>query len=277
MQLIRNKAVLSRSSEPLGVEVEVEFNENCEVPIVKGWVREYDGSLRGYSAEYVFAGPAEREEALKRIDALYYALDHSKIKDSTRTSTHVHINVQSCSEAEILNMVFIYWIFEKELMQIFCEKERVGNLFCLDLQHGEDLLERIKRFISGHGNVFERYASVNLASLYKYGSIEFRALQGFPSIEILYRWIDVLLSIRDFGLSFQNPKNMLEWIAKRDFSSLWSEIFKDICFTNKNDFNEYTKSILPVLYNLVAKFNWEKYAENYEEEGVFLESPLTNI
>jgi hypothetical protein len=66
--LVRDIFALDKTEGLIGLEIEVEANNLPDR--VPGFHREYDGSLRGESAEFVFRGPVGRKEAEDRVQEL---------------------------------------------------------------------------------------------------------------------------------------------------------------------------------------------------------------
>src|SRR5690242_19109605 len=83
------------SGDKFGLELELEGRNVAMADVaVKGWGRHQDGSLRGESVEYTTIGAVTFENAKKLVTDLFKKFEENKvkIKDSIRTSTHVHLN-----------------------------------------------------------------------------------------------------------------------------------------------------------------------------------------
>jgi hypothetical protein len=111
----------------------------------------------------------------------------------------------------------------------------------LRLQDAEGMLEYVTSFIKGGlkdlMNLYRedniRYAAMNLAAIKKYGSIEFRSMRGTMDVDILWQWINALMSIRTFAVNQANPMDIYEMfmsLGPEDFLKkvlgVWSEHFK---------------------------------------------------
>jgi Putative amidoligase enzyme len=191
-----------------GVEIECEGND-LQVAPEEWWKTEYDGSLRGrfpdQAAEYVFKRPMKYGEAVKAIEALNEAQANAKLNFSFRTSCHVHVNVMDCTEDQITNLIYTYYLLENVLLR-YCGEVRIGNRFCLRLGDAEEQLTHVVTHImrgfrsSAHfeGNRV-RYAALNLAAIGKYGSIEFRGMRGTMDPNVLLPWIRALGSIKTYA------------------------------------------------------------------------------
>lgn len=203
----------------VGIEIEVE-GENlpwCE----KFWKNEEDGSLRGpETREYVLSKPMTLKEArvaLKYLDAQYKEKD-SVVHDSVRAGVHVHINVQKLNMIELYNFMTLYLVLEEVLVK-FCGPYREGNLFCLRACDADYLLDQLQ--LSAETKRFDnlvsdqlRYASMNVKALGTYGSLEFRAMRGTRDLDLIYKWAEVLLSLREAALTYENPQKIIEGFSE---------------------------------------------------------------
>ena len=165
-----------------------------------------DGSLRGPSAEYVLKQPLSFEQFKER--AFPYLTKNirkckAKTKMSGRCSTHIHINVHDLYLYQVWAFVALYYCYEDVAMQI-AGQERAGNLFCVGASNSS-FIEKVMvdKTVIANTTMNTKYAAVNMSSVGKFGSLEFRALRGTISHEVVYAWIDFLLKIKEYvkGLS----------------------------------------------------------------------------
>ncbi len=206
----------------LGIEIEVE-GKNLNAVHDNFWHSEDDGSLRGYypetRAEYVLNEPIKPDEVVPALQQLVAALPDAKFDFSYRTSVHVHVNVQELNHTQILNMIYTYLVLEEPLMT-YCGKFRKGNRFCLRLADAEGLLDSIQKMVKDRNTFYAqvgenfRYSAINLASLQKYGSIEFRGMRGNIEIPVIHTWTRALLAIKDFAEAQESPKTILALLEK---------------------------------------------------------------
>lgn len=218
-----------------GVEIEVEGAELVEVND-KYWNSVHDGSLRGESFEYVFKKPLIQKDSDKALESLKESLKNSTLKFSFRTSVHVHVNVQELEYKQLLNMIYTYLLIEEPLMT-FCGKERKGNRFCLRLQDAEGILDtlipmfRVMDYIGGIREDAIRYSAINLAALQKFGSLEFRAMQGNLDVKRISTWTKALFNLREFSKSIENPRNVLEIFNNNKPEDFLKLVLKDVAPT----------------------------------------------
>lgn len=207
-QIFEILGLLEKTAGLFGVEIEVE-GENLLMLNTKGWRTEDDGSLRGsfpdQKAEYVFERPLSMTKSVTAIKDLAEHLKDSKLDFSFRTSVHVHLNVQELTEDQFFNLVYTYFLLENSLSNLWGE-ERKGNRFCLRLSDCDGLWETLVGLFGGGITALKRYrqeeirySALNLASVYKYGSLEFRGMQGNLNVERLSEWLKILKCMYDFS------------------------------------------------------------------------------
>lgn len=204
----------------IGVEIEV---EGIGLPLLdRYWNNEEDGSLKGESREYVLKKPstlAEVRDALDYLDINYKA-NKSIVTDSIRAGVHIHINCQKLTMTQLYNFMVIYLILENVLVK-WCGDYRQGNLFCLRACDAEYLLTEIaaaandkkKMYVRRFRTDNLRYASMNVKALGDYGSLEFRAMRGTRDLDLIYKWAETLLGLREFACSFDNPQSIIEMFS----------------------------------------------------------------
>jgi len=200
-----------------GVEIEVEGDRLCAP--TPGWRSTRDGSLRGHypdqACEYVFEKPETLASATRMIHQLNNEMYRtgSRLNFSFRTSTHVHINVQPLTYPQFLTFLYTSILLENVLMN-FCGQERVNNRFCLRIRDAEFYIEQLKnvfRSVQGCYPIREdalRYSAINIGSVPKYGSVEFRGMRGTLDKGVLIPWLKILYAIREFAVNQDNPHNV---------------------------------------------------------------------
>ena len=200
----------------VGVEIEMEgSNIPREDLTPPQWRKEVDPSLRGESAEYVLRRPLNLGELGEAFEALQKMFDEQKtvFYPTYRAGIHVHVNVQHLTPTQLVTFVCSYLVMEEVLLR-FCDKSRLGNHFCLRMSDASYSLDRLVRFIETQDlSVLNdedlRYASINLTSLFKYGSVEFRALESTLDYARIMTWAGVLIRLRDYAAGLSSPVDLL--------------------------------------------------------------------
>lgn len=199
----------------LGIEIEVEGNN---LPMcAKYWNNERDGSLKGdETREYVLKVPSTLEGvhiALSYLESRY-VYNNTTVDESIRAGVHVHVNCQKLSMTQLYTFMCVYLALENVLVK-WCGQSREGNLFCLRSSDAEMCLSQIrlaaitKEFRAVLFSDDLRYASMNVKALGDYGSLEFRSMRGTRDLGLVYRWAKVLLGLREFSKTFNDPSEVI--------------------------------------------------------------------
>ena len=211
-----------------GVEIEVEGN-NLPFP-EEYWNCERDGSLRGEAIEYVLRKPLNMPELRKALEFLdsCYKKNNTQVNESVRAGVHVHVNVQELSMIELFSFITAYIILEDLLIK-YCGEYREGNLFCLRAKDAEYLLYIIEQAVQTKDyrmfdNDILRYSSMNVCSLRRYGSLEFRAMRGTRDLSLIGDWAEMLVGIRDAAVKFESAKQVVEFFNE-DGAESFLEVF----------------------------------------------------
>lgn len=216
----------------IGIEIEMEGNRGFPVP-PSDWVTHADGSLRGYSVEYVSNGPVPFQNLSTHLANLKKTLEASKIKihHSFRAGVHCHINVRDFNIEQIASFACLYYIFEHALVK-YCGDSREGNHFCLRIEDAEAPIFFLLRALRNEDfDIFStdnlRYASLNLSSINRHGSLEFRAMETLPTLEKILPWATILYKFKEYAressrkeyakdISLLGPEGFLERIIGKE-------------------------------------------------------------
>ncbi len=235
--LIRPTIGFDKYPDGYSLEIEAEFTHDV-IPIQNGWTVKRDGSLRGFGYEYISNKPLQGEKLYTSVRKLLAHDDFVKYYDpSHRTSTHVHCNVQSWSQDKLYKVLLTYYLCEP-LLTRWGGNQREGNLFCLRLCDAERNLDAVKMVIDENWHKLHRtfdlykYAALNIASIARLGTIEFRQMRGTNDPELIIKWIQKIDGVIKFAEGFDNIESILE-----------TYINDPVAFINKATDNTY-----PVAY-----------------------------
>ena len=253
-----------------GVEIEAE-GAGLDIPENKVWRQEADGSLRAKPecCEYVFKEPLSYEDSITAVGWLnaQHKKNGTVLNWSFRCSTHVHLNVQEMELSALLRLVYLYYIFENLLVK-WSGEEREGNRFCLRLKDSSEIpfvVENIFRnSLRGVNENQVRYSALNLGSLIKYGSVEFRSLSGTTDRERLSKWLNGITNLRDYAVQAKSLQELFEK-AKGNLNAFGKEVFGEF-------FSElrYMNWEFDALYNMSLCINFiPLYEEVLENEKDF--------
>lgn len=200
----------------IGVELEVEGERLFDDPATKAFAAVHDGSLRG-GMEYVLKKPLDHAVALNACKALFKEMDarEARTNYSFRTSTHVHLNVLDMETSQVMNLIYLYMLVEPMMMNCVAEHRR-GNRFCLRFFDSEALSVKFADIIRDFHRIYHlsqdeyKYSALNLATLAKYGTVEFRALEGTRDEAKLESWFKTITNLRSVALEFENLRQIHE-------------------------------------------------------------------
>jgi hypothetical protein len=232
-------AVRAKTGDLYGIELECEGRNvdwDRTPDITKSWSPHRDGSLRnnhGEACEWVFKGPATYKKSCERVGLLFDYFDkrEAQLVPSNRTSTHIHFNMGDKHGYQFVNLFILFTIFE-DLLDRFCGEDRKGNLFCLSSRHAEEQLEWFKaacfeRFALNFREE-QRYCSLNLASINKFGTVEFRGMRGVDNREDMLAWLSIVRELCEYACyKMRNPITIIEQISIKTPRMFLSEIFSE--------------------------------------------------
>jgi hypothetical protein len=217
----------------MGIEIEVE-GTNLPLETVY-WDGEYDGSLDyNNSREFVLRKPMSLlgvYNAVTEISKVFKAKG-TVVNSSIRAGVHVHVNMQDSTKNELFNFIVLYAIFEDVLLKR-CGKFRKGNLFCLPLASSDNVWGVIRqaaendRWLGEFNDDNLRYCALNVVSLHKYGSLEFRAMRTPKQMGSVYQWAKLLLSMKKYSAQFNNPMEIINMLESLGVNRFYDEVFSE--------------------------------------------------
>lgn len=254
-----------------GIEIEVEGSGvtlNTPKLPVHEWKVVADGSLRGESFEAVQREPKGLTESCAAVKNFYEVItaNGAKIHDSMRAGLHIHLNCQNITLKRMFTFMTAYYCIEDMLVDYLGE-ERAGNLFCLRLSDAEDISFAIanclkKESLGAIGyftNDNLRYAAMNLVSLSKFGTLEFRAMRTPTTAEPVIEWLKILDRLYLGSKKFDNPAALISAMSangeKEVLSSLLPEDFAKKLF-NRPDFEDSLYKAIRNIQHWVFRTNW---------------------
>ena len=233
----------------MGIEVEVDRSPGDSShswifpDTVAGWRRTSDGSLRN-GVEYVLECPKAGKDLTTAILNLF---QEGVFGRQTTSSTHVHLDMLEADTTSGMMQAMVLLVYATE-DTIFALSDP-GREFCGFTNKlntvGEDLLAYVLqdnidddsgRALSNYSSA-GRYYGLNLMSLVKYGSLEFRYFPTATSHQELIDWVQLVQSYKravfDLG-SIEGVKHMLR--SEDSYSEFvttyfkqWAEWFFKVC------------------------------------------------
>lgn len=208
---------------------------NLNIGGTDNWTLHDDGSLRPNPErmEYVLARPIPRKEVSTILNELQIALarNSAKLNPSDRCGVHIHVNCQDLTPMQVISFISTYLILEEPMVK-WCGEEREGNLFALRAKDAEWIISALIRSIQdGNFNSFNsemRYSSVNVAAILKFGSLEFRALNTPKDFSVINTWVDMLMRIKDYSMTYKQPRDIVEAVSAGGFSRFPKQVLGDM-------------------------------------------------
>ena len=198
---------LEETKGNIGIEVETEFDGpfsgiDSSPNTTKYWKDTKDNSLKGYSTEYVLKKPVNYKSVPEVVNILCKHINslESNMKPSIRTGIHIHINMQDSLIKDVFKFLIVYYCLETILTNN-CGENRQGNLFCLRTRDAEYVIEQLKMAVTADDIYLLRtddlrYTSLNIQSLFSFGSLELRSLATTKNLDNIVEWAEVLKSIK---------------------------------------------------------------------------------
>lgn len=206
----------SRTPGPAGdVGIELELEGRLSAPSDKSlWEVKGENSLRKGGLEFVLKKPVLMAGLAKALQELSdEVLSKSTPMLSIRCSTHMHVNVLKLRARDIVSALFGYYLIEEVLLATQSPNRR-GNLFCLRMSDAEEIAAALMAAIQSNGLFSSfgldqyKYAALNLASMSRFGSLEFRFLDPIVDTILLEVWARLFYNLIQ-NASKMTPKDLL--------------------------------------------------------------------
>lgn len=212
-------------NQNIGVEVEVE-NVKQDVEqmqerrdLLKLWDIHDDHSLRDNGLEFVTHGPLFGDDLDGALDNLVTIAQKMKWRGSERTGIHIHMDMRDCDQTELIMLSCLYAICERPLFHWIGE-HRLENIYCLPWFRAQDNLKYVAALGMTNGDgiqdavsKLQRYSALNLASLSKYATVEYRHMDTQLDAPRIKTWINLLMCMkkytRDFYKDHDNAQQLL--------------------------------------------------------------------
>lgn len=197
----------------VGVEAELERTRGKQISGL--WLTKADGSLHDDGLEYVFSYPLYGQDIVDALHILEQEFSANPPSVGVDTSLHVHVDVRDLTSEQLGKMILLYIIYEQVLFN-YCAPEREDNVFCLSVERQKSLLSMYNQLYSallrgetggmrlGTGQM-PRYMGMNVSSINKFGTLEFRGHRGEWRAAPILRWINILLCLKRAAMDDSIP------------------------------------------------------------------------
>lgn len=218
----------------VGVEIEVEGMSHVNL---SSWNTVAEHSVRGF--ELVLRQPMRKFELSAALEELNDVTWSSRAF-SERTSVHVHIDIRDMTFDQLMNFITLSAMFEKVLYN-YVDSSRTANHFCWAMSDCEQMVQSLRELNTAalrrrESDIYNmlrhtfslgsyKYAGINLASISRYGSLEFRMHHGTADTKELIRWINILLKIKEYAMGEERtPSNILSTKQNAGIDSIFLDV-----------------------------------------------------
>jgi hypothetical protein len=227
-----------KSTSYIGVEVEVERTPNSVFTSLPSWSRVSEGSIDGWEA--VLRRPMRTHELFLALNE-FNDVSFNRGAFTERTSVHIHVDIRDMTFDQFMNFLTLSTMFEAVLYK-YVASHRSHNHFCWSLLDCQSTLHRIASICRANRNSENlnsairnnfnadstKYAGINLSSVPRYGSLEFRMHEGTANSTSLIRWINILMSIKEYAMGEgRTPLNILETKQSLGIDSIFTAVLGD--------------------------------------------------
>ena len=190
----------SRYQEPnekalyFGIEYEIEAIKSMGDIVGNNFSCIKDGSLRHNGIEFI-TRPSFLDETLVLFHILHNNICFNEDYDpfSERTSIHVHVNCLNLHKYTLLNLIKLYIITEPLWMKFFSE-DRQNSIFCVPIS-STILQSKLNGGLYTLIKHWHKYTAFNIVPLQKYGTIEFRHMEGHNDFNRFKCWLSAIRNL----------------------------------------------------------------------------------
>lgn len=260
------------SASEIGLELELEGFGASLMPqatdqIGGYWLTHTDPSLRGEACELVLRRPVSYVELSEKVIPEYTKIiadTRFKPALSNRCSFHVHLDFSHKTLYDLIRFITVYSMFEQYFFSA-AGPERRGNHFCVSLKEAETFVDgMIKSLSSGDFSFAQpednRYMALNLAALYKFGSVEVRLHEGVSDPDKIFAWVDVLYELLQYAKNNyeDTPQELIEQVSMNGFERVAEQKFpKTWAFIKPFYTSAFLRDGLDIAQDLAYSVMWD--------------------
>ena len=207
----------------IGIEVETEgsgVRPYDADEALQYWRCTEDGSLKSNSPwEFIFVSPMAGGQVVTALEELDEYLSGTPVKYPLNTGVHVHINVGDLNTKELRRFVYLLLVTESALLKYSGGK--FNNNFCLPWKNvSMHMMQAFGQFLEVSHSMPDmmegmKYATINVASIFKLGTVEVRTLTGTHSKDVILDWVNVLLRLKEFAVTRLKGDDVLDYATSK--------------------------------------------------------------
>lgn len=211
----------------VGIELEAErVTVSRTSQLGDGWDIVRDGSLRN-GLEFVSRGPRSGKDLDQDLENLESFLSGRNPRLSSRTSTHIHIDVCDLNESQLLNFLACCVVFEKALFNI--TGGRSDNTFCTPLNSSNESLFILSDYFKDPRfqrlRTDNKYSSISLKRILDLGTIEFRSFRPMLRVAEYHKVLHFLTRMKQFALELNDPQDLIRLKRSNDILRVFRVCF----------------------------------------------------
>lgn len=121
----------------------------------------------------------------------------------------------------IKTFLLYYMVFEKALYNY--SGKRWKNIFCVPLNSWFFHLRQLHSF--AYLKDWNKYSGLNLETLFRHGTIEFRQMTGNTNALYINTWVNMIVNLKKYVMNTTYEKAVQEVLEMNSSSSYWDKVF----------------------------------------------------
>ncbi len=171
------------------------------------WNVTTDASLRDQGEEFVLREGLEGLELAYAIREFFTLAEGQGLVENGRTSCHVHVDMRDADLELLRSTVLVYQAVEKMFWSMV-HRQRRWTGYCIPLAEAQGALVALlfsnnaaanSRHLVSTSNAVTRYSGLNVASISRHGTVEFRHFNNPTGEAQMNEWINVCMSVKVAG------------------------------------------------------------------------------
>lgn len=208
------------------VGIEIEFQNWNGINGTSYWNNHPDGSLRNNGQEFVTRGGLIGEEIEAALEEFAnVAEEHSWEEGTPYAGIHIHVDCTDfdLEQGHLATFTSLYMLVEHALFAFAGEWRRSCG-FCEAFEDSDADFHHLSRALFDkegsalravlQGDRLQKYSALNLLSLNKYGTVEFRALPTTFDIERIKDWINFILQLKKAAMAMDITTSLIAQFSK---------------------------------------------------------------
>lgn len=218
-----------------------------------GW--KDDGSLR--NGVEINTTPSAGVEFERIVASVCTKLKKRGFEISNRCGLHTHVDLRDLDKEQINNIYKFFWAIEP-LVYALVDKSRASNMYCravrrklffnefYQLKPREELVDKVNKKTGDR-------MGLNLLSIKKHKTIEFRYHQGSLDPKTILNWVHFVLKGVDYALNRFDLDAVIDISKTNKVADIYEEVFKMIEI--KPEIGEFYEK--KILENIKLGYFWD--------------------